>query len=79
MHSRRVYTAEVIMRIPFHWFEIRVERRVLGLRPWSRTSGPGVLGHIFFGLCGLRAMCTLTTLYHCVTLHATCGRVSEEC
>src|SRR5215207_3282384 len=30
---RRIYTAEVIMRIPFHWFEIRVERCVLGLRP----------------------------------------------
>src|SRR5215210_4349849 len=30
---RRIYTAEVIMRIPFHWFEIRVERYVLSLRP----------------------------------------------
>src|SRR5215203_2771944 len=24
-------------------------------------------------------MCTLTTLYRCVTLHPTCRRVSEEC
>src|SRR5918997_5338014 len=49
----------------------------MALRDRITPGGPGVSGHIFFCLCGIGAMCTLTTLYQCVTLHATC-RLDER-
>lgn len=49
-------------------------REVVG----AHVRSPGYLGHIFFGPCGIGAMCALTTLYHCVTLHPTCGRMNED-
>jgi hypothetical protein len=38
---------------------------------------PGLLGHIFYYLTGFEAICTLTTLYRCVTLLPTC-RLDER-
>src|SRR5215207_5092147 len=49
----------------------------------SRAASAFVMSTVrsaaFSSVCGNGDMCTLTTLYRCVTLHPTCRRVSEEC